>query len=99
MRKKFSDTNKKPKTKNYFLVKFFFLSFFILHFSSFTNAQQNTQRQLADQYLNNGEYDKAAAAYDKIYDQDPFGVYPNYLRSLMSLKEFDKSEKLIKKMV
>ncbi len=84
--------HKELRTKNFF----FFLLFL---FALTASAQQNTQRQLADQYLNNSEFEKATAVYDKIYDQDPFGVYPNYLRALMSLKEFDKSEKLIKKMV
>ena len=84
--------NQKQRTKNFFLFLFFL-------FSINAFAQQNTQRQLADQYLNNGEFDKAAAIYDKIYDQDTYGVYPNYLRALVSLKEFDKAEKMIKKMV
>lgn len=73
--------------------------FLLLIFSFASSAQVNTQRQLADQYLGNAEYDKAAAIYDKIFDQDPFGVYPNYLRCLASLKESEKAEKMIKKMM
>ncbi len=75
----------------------FLLFLLLISFSS--TAQLNTQRPLADQFLNNAEYDKAAAIYDKIYDQDPYGIFPNYLRCLMALKEYDKSEKMIRKMI
>ncbi len=79
-------------------IKSIFLSFFFL-VSFFASAQLPTQRPLADQFFNGGEYDKAAAIYDKIYDEDPNGIFPNYLRCLMALKEYDKSEKMIKKMM
>ena len=55
-----------------------------------------SNRQLADQYMSNFEYDKAAAIYDKIYDKDPFGTYPNYLKCLLALRNFDGAEKLVK---
>jgi TolA-binding protein len=58
-----------------------------------------TDRQLADQYLNNGEFDKAAVLYDKLYDRDPWGTYPNYLRALLGLKNYSEAEKLVKKMI
>src|SRR5437868_6302622 len=90
--------NRKPQTVNVFA--FCILLFTCCIFSFTVNAQQfNVQRQLADQHLNNAEYDKAAAIYAKIIDQDPNGIYPNYLRSLIALKEFDKSEKMIRKMI
>ncbi|MEO8086377.1 MAG: tetratricopeptide repeat protein [Bacteroidota bacterium] len=55
-----------------------------------------SNRQLADQYMTNFEYDKAAAIYDKIYDKDPFGIYPNYLKCLLALRNYDAAEKLVK---
>jgi len=71
-----------------------------LNFSSL-NAQQNIQsdRQLADQYLNNAEFEKAAVLYEKLFDRDPLGTYPNYLRCLMAMKSFDRAEKLVKKTI
>ena len=63
------------------------------------SAQTNTQRQLADQYMNNSEFEKAAAIYEDIYDQDPFGIFPNYLRSIMALNDYGKAEKIIRKMM
>ncbi len=101
---KFFKTVLKSKPANCKLPTATILKFCILHFAccffSFSvNAQFNVQRQLADQHLNNAEYDKAAALYDKIYDQDPPGIYPNYLRCLISLRQYDKSEKMIRKMI
>lgn len=53
-------------------------------------------KQLADQYMSNFEYDKAATIYEKTYDKDPFGTYPNYLKCLLALQNFDAAEKLVK---
>jgi hypothetical protein len=55
-----------------------------------------SNRQLADQYMNNFEFDKAAAIYDKLYERDPFSTYPNYLKCLLALKNYDQAEKLVK---
>jgi tetratricopeptide (TPR) repeat protein len=73
------------------------LLFSFLFSSGALFAQTGKERQLADQYLNNAEYDKAAELYDKLFDRDPFGTYPNYLRCLLSMKSFDKAEKLVRK--
>jgi tetratricopeptide (TPR) repeat protein len=62
-------------------------------------AQTGNDRQLADQYFSNGEFDKAAVIYDKLYDKDPFNVYPNYLRTLLNLKDYSEAEKIVKKMI
>lgn len=71
--------------------------FIILFIGSAAIAQPPTSsRQLADQYMNNFEYDKAAAVYDKLYDKDPFGTYPNYLKCLLALRKYDDAEKLVK---
>ena len=79
-------------------IKTVFVLFFLFYAFS-TSAQLVIQRPLADQFYNNGEYEKAAAIYEKIYDEDPNGIFPNYLRCLMALKEYDKSEKMIRKMI
>ena len=68
-------------------------------FRSVTSAiaqPPTSNRQLADQYLSNFEYEKAASIYDKIYDKDPFGVYPNYLKCLLAMRNYDAAEKLVK---
>jgi len=76
--------------KNFFLLIFLLLAGVI-------SAQPPTgNRQLADQYMSNFEFEKAAALYDKLYDKDPFGTYPNYLKCLIALKNYTEAEKLVK---
>lgn len=60
-------------------------------------SQVNNDRAVADQYFNNGEYDKAAEVYERVADRDPFGVYANYFKCLITLKRYDDAEKLAKK--
>jgi len=62
-----------------------------------TYAQPNNNWQLAQQYFNAGEYDKALVHYEKNYDFDPMGTYNDYLNCLVTMKEYDKAEKLVKK--
>ena len=63
------------------------------------HAQTPQDRQLADQYLNNAEYEKAAVLYDKLMDRDPFGTYSQYLRCLLAMKDYEEAEKLVKKII
>lgn len=80
----------------------FLLTAFLVLTSTFFSpvmAQSTNDRSLADQYFANGEYDKAAVLYDKLYDRDPYGTYPNYLKCLTSQREFSKAERLIKKYI
>ena len=65
--------------------------------NSFQAGAQGNERALADQYMNSGDFEKAAVLYDKLIDRDPYGVYPNYLRCLLSMQDFDKAEKLVKR--
>jgi tetratricopeptide (TPR) repeat protein len=64
---------------------------------SVTQAQVQNNAELATQYFSTGEFDKAVVFYEKFYDQDPLGAYPNYLKCLLNLKDYDKAEKLIRK--
>lgn len=72
---------------------------FLLFFALNSFSQGNQDRQLADQFLNNAEYEKAAQLYDKLMDKDPYGTYPQYFRCLLAMKEYDKAEKLTKKII
>ncbi len=53
--------------------------------------------ELANQYFSTNDFDKAVIYFEKAYDQDPLGTYPNYLKCLISIKDYDKAEKVIKK--
>src|SRR4051812_44872453 len=72
---------------------------FILVFCAAVSAQTGKDRQLADQYMNNGEFDKAVSIYEKLYDKDPMSVYGNYYYCLIELRSFDNAEKLVKKTI
>ncbi len=55
--------------------------------------------RLAQQYLKNGEYEKAESMYQSLYQKNPqIEVYfSNYLECLISLRKTDDAESLIKK--
>src|SRR5260221_1968568 len=72
---------------------------FLLLSSPALFAQTIKDAQLADQYFNNYEFEKAAPYYEKAYGYDPFGVYPNYLRCLITMKNYTEAEKLVKKTI
>jgi tetratricopeptide (TPR) repeat protein len=61
-------------------------------------AQPSTDEQLAAQYLQNKEFDKAAVYYEKLFSKNPTPLYyNNYLACLLELKDFKKAEKFVKK--
>ena len=71
---------------------------FLVCLTDFAFAQPGqSNSELANQYFSTGEFDKAVVYYEKAYDQDPVGAYPNYLSCLLKLQEFDRAEKLIRK--
>jgi len=68
-------------------------------FGSFNKAvAQGDEVQLAAQYLENGDEQKALDIYQKLYKSDNETYYPNYVKCLISLKKFDEAEAITKKM-
>lgn len=56
--------------------------------------------QLAEQYFQNGELEKAAVLYEKLYAQNTGDYYfERYLACLMDLNRFDEAEKIITKQI
>ena len=62
-------------------------------------AQGQNYIELANQYASTGDFDKAVVYFEKWYSADPYNAYPPYLNCLMSLKDYDKAEKLVKKQI
>lgn len=67
----------------------------------FTNgslySQATTDSQLAAHYYQEGDFEKAALYYKRLYDKDHSGFHYNYyLKCLVQLKDFDNAEKLVK---
>ena len=77
--------------------KYIFLVVTFLAIGHLSAQTGQSNGELAKQYFSTGDYEKAVVYYDKYYDQDPFNAYPQYLKTLIALKEYDKAEKLIKK--
>jgi tetratricopeptide (TPR) repeat protein len=73
--------------------------FVLINYSS-VFSQTETDIQLAQHYYSNGEFDKAAGYYEKIYNATPTKVYFNrYLECLVQIKDFKTAEKTIKKQI
>ncbi|MFK7810390.1 MAG: tetratricopeptide repeat protein [Saprospiraceae bacterium] len=66
---------------------------------SFVTVQAQPNSNLAQQYYQNGEYEKAASLYEKLYRSNEKNSYyfNKYIDCLISLEEYDKCEKEIKK--
>ena len=54
-----------------------------------TVSAQTEDLQLAQQFSTNGEYQKAADIYLKLYKQNNIAYYSLYVKSLLNLKKFD----------
>lgn len=64
------------------------------------NTNKTPDEQLAVQYFQNKEYDKAAIYYEKLFNKNPIDFYYNYLLAcFFELQEFKKAEKLVKKQI
>jgi tetratricopeptide (TPR) repeat protein len=74
-----------------------FLSCFALNAA---HAQPSTDEQLAAQYFQNKEYDKAAVYFEKLFNKNPQQLYyTNYVTCLLEMKDFKKAEKFVKKQI
>lgn len=61
-------------------------------------AQAVTDEQLGLMYYNNKEFDKAAALFERLFDEKPSVFnYTYLLQSLLETEDFDGAEKVVKK--
>src|ERR1700733_6332342 len=59
---------------------------------------QSTDEQLAFQYYQNKQYDKAIVYYEKLFPKNPNPYnYHNYLDCLLQTKDYKTAEKVIKR--
>ena len=72
------------------------LLFFLLNSALLLVGQES---KLAQQYYENGEYEKAASLYNKLYEQQNNNDYyfERYVECLINLEDYEASEKAIKK--
>jgi tetratricopeptide (TPR) repeat protein len=63
-------------------------------------AQPSSDEQLALQYLQNKDYDKAIIYYEKFFNRkDGIAYYNPYLLCLLKLERYTQAEKVIKKLI
>ncbi|HET6226575.1 MAG TPA: tetratricopeptide repeat protein [Bacteroidia bacterium] len=63
-------------------------------------AQPSTDEQLANQFYQNKEYDKALTYYDNLFNKKGGQTfYTLYLNCLLETKDFKKAEKVVKKQI
>jgi tetratricopeptide (TPR) repeat protein len=82
-------------------IKYILSSFFLIIFiNTFSYSQTETDEQLAAQYFQSKEYDKAAVLYEKLYSiKQDYIYYTPYLECLIQLKEYKPAEKIIRKQI
>lgn len=76
-----------------------FLSFAFFLFIPFFAFTQANDEELAAEFLNNKEYDKAVILYEKLLKKDyssPY-YYQNLLSCYLELKAYDDAEKMVKR--
>jgi tetratricopeptide (TPR) repeat protein len=81
-------------------LKTYFIAFVLLLCATLSFAQggkfQNDY-QLAMQYFDQKEYEKANAYFDNLYDKHPEAIYPFYYKSLLGAKDYSRAEKFTRK--
>ncbi|MCW5924867.1 MAG: tetratricopeptide repeat protein [Saprospiraceae bacterium] len=72
-----------------------------LFFSLTAPALQAQDLNLANQYFNSGEYEKAASLYGQMLERDDRneGIFNRYVDCLLMLERYDECEKAIKKQI
>lgn len=80
-------------------MKRFFILLFLFALGGYTASAQNNDLQLAQQYSLNGELQKAADIYQKLYRQDNENYFSYYVNSLIALKKYDEAESISKKLL
>ena len=78
----------------------FFCSFFIF-FTGAVYAQENVNLQLAEEYYDNGEFEKAVELYDKLAKKKIYiyAIHKKYADAMLKLEQYAKAEKYLKKQV
>ncbi|MFW6019476.1 MAG: tetratricopeptide repeat protein [Bacteroidales bacterium] len=79
------------------MIRYFSLLIFLITFVVNVSAQSE-QEQLAVQYYQNQEYEKAADLFKELYKEDPsVSFYKYYLGCLVELEDYSEAKKLVRK--
>ncbi|MBX9850760.1 MAG: tetratricopeptide repeat protein [Cytophagaceae bacterium] len=80
--------------------KNFFIAFLFCFLSGLAFSQSDEIR-IANEYYNNGEFEKAKVTFEKLAkkEENLLLIYTNYLNTLLALKEKENAEKFSKRMM
>src|SRR4051812_30293012 len=78
--------------------RFYLLVILLFNCCTWLYAQTN-DLQLARQYAENGEQQKALDIYQKLYKQDNEVYFQQYLNALTNFKKYDEAEAITKKIL
>ncbi len=68
---------------------------FLLMMPAGLDASDTTDERLAAQYFRGGDYERAVAIYEQLYEENPTPlIYNNYLISLLELEEYRSARRL-----
>lgn len=73
------------------------ISIFVLFLAAPGFYQAQVDEQLAQQFFEMREYDKAVVYFEKLYDKNPSVYYNQYFRCLMETHDHKRAEKIAKK--
>jgi tetratricopeptide (TPR) repeat protein len=76
---------------------FSLLIMLFLTLTGFTQKNIREQEKLAMQYFEQGEFEKANALFDELYDHQPETWFLQYYKSLLAVKDYTKAEKITRK--
>jgi tetratricopeptide (TPR) repeat protein len=64
------------------------------------NEDSSSDERLANQYMREGEFEKAVLLYEELFEKDPSPViYNNYLQCLIELDEFRSAERIVEQQI
>lgn len=85
-----------PKKSVIFKLSFILLTGILLFIRPGSLYADSTDEQLAAQYFREGDYERALALYEEIFDENSsLIVYNNYLETLLVLEKFREAERLV----
>jgi len=83
-------------------LRFFLLLLPLLTLTAFAqrNEDSSSDERLANQYMREGEFEKAVLLYEELFEKDPSPViYNNYLQCLIELDEFSSAERIVEQQI
>ncbi len=79
--------------------RFILYVWLVLSCHVFAQRPSEQDSQLALQYFDQREYDKANVYFDNLFDKNPDRWFTYYYKSLMAVKAYDKAEKISKRQI